>query len=207
VFRINQITIKSVFLLAALIGSQNLYAEIFKYEDSRGNLYFTDRPMKGKAYRLLWRSGPDRSSGRSRINTSATDKNRKLYSSLIDEVARQANLRPALLHAVVRAESSYDPKALSRKGAMGLMQLMPDTAKRFGVSDSWDPEQNLRAGARYLSELLDMFGNDLQLALAAYNAGENAVIKYGNQIPPYPETQQYVTKVQDFFQEHSQSGS
>ena len=196
---------KFVFLIA-IVWSQAVSAEIFKYEDARGNLYFTDKPMKGSAYRLLWRSGPSRSTHRSRINTAATEENRRKYSALIDRVARQENIRPALLHAVVRAESAYDPNALSRKGAMGLMQLMPMTAKRLGVSDSWDPEQNLRGGARYLSELLGIFDNDLKLTLAAYNAGENAVMKYGNQIPPYPETQDYVIKVLNFFEEHSLSG-
>ncbi|MCB1903858.1 MAG: lytic transglycosylase domain-containing protein, partial [Gammaproteobacteria bacterium] len=89
---------------------------------------------------------------------------------------------------------------LSKKGARGLMQLMPGTADRYGVNDSWDPEQNLDGGARYLRDLLDMFDQDLKLAVAAYNAGENAVKKYGNKIPPYPETVQYVRKVVTFYQ-------
>ena len=119
---------------------------------------------------------------------------------MIEKVAQRTNLKPELLHAVVRAESAYDPKALSKKGARGLMQLMPATADRYGVNDSWDPEQNLDGGARYLRDLLDMFDQNLKLAVAAYNAGENAVKKYGNTIPPYPETRQYVRKVVTFYQ-------
>ena len=92
-------------------------------------------------------------------------------------------------------ESSYDARAVSPKGAKGLMQLMPDTARRFGVSDPFDPEQNVRAGATYLRSLLDLFKGDTRLALAAYNAGENAVIRSGNRIPAFAETQAYVPRV------------
>ena len=98
-------------------------------------------------------------------------------------------------------ESAYDPQALSRAGAMGLMQLMPGTAQRYGVSNAWDPVQNLDGGARYLRDLLKMFNQDLRLALAGYNAGEGAVQKYGNQIPPYRETQNYVVKVMDLMRQ------
>jgi soluble lytic murein transglycosylase-like protein len=118
---------------------------------------------------------------------------------LIRKVAKKAKLSPELLHAVIQAESSYNPKAKSSAGAVGLMQLMPGTASRYGVTNIWDPSQNLEGGARYLRDLLDMFKNNLRLALAAYNAGENAVKKYGNRIPPYPETQKYVRKVLDFY--------
>ncbi|MCG7956811.1 MAG: lytic transglycosylase domain-containing protein, partial [Candidatus Thiodiazotropha endolucinida] len=95
-----------------------------------------------------------------------------------------------------------DPRAVSHKGAQGLMQLMPATAKRYGVENSYDPRQNLRGGATYLKDLLRMFEYDIKLALAAYNAGENAVIKYGKQIPPYPETQKYVKKVLNEFEKN-----
>jgi soluble lytic murein transglycosylase-like protein len=127
---------------------------------------------------------------------------------LIEMVAGQHNLYPELLHAVIRTESAYNPSAVSSAGATGLMQLMPGTAKRYSVKDIWDPVDNLRGGAKYLRDLLDMFGNDLRLALAAYNAGENAVIKYGNRIPPYPETQRYVRKVLQFlWAERTSAGS
>ncbi|HUP95130.1 MAG TPA: lytic transglycosylase domain-containing protein, partial [Burkholderiales bacterium] len=111
---------------------------------------------------------------------------RQPYSDLVAKVAREQQVDAALLHAVVTVESGYNPRALSPKGARGLMQLMPGTAQRFGVKDSWNPLQNLRGGARYLRHLLLVFNNNLNLALAAYNAGEGAVIDSGRAIPPYP---------------------
>lgn len=114
---------------------------------------------------------------------------------LIEEAARAASLPPRLLAAVVAVESNFDPRAVSPKGALGLMQLMPETAARFGVADPFDPRQNLAGGAAYLAWLLRKFDGDLTLALAAYNAGEGAVIKAGYRIPPYEETRAYVPRV------------
>ena len=124
------------------------------------------------------------------------------YDQVVDEVSRTYGLESALLHAVISVESSYNPKAVSKKGAAGLMQLMPQTAKRYGVIDSLDPLQNLSGGAQYLRDLLRMFNNDVSLALAAYNAGEHAVMKYDNRIPPYRETQHYVPRVLDFYRRY-----
>ena len=120
----------------------------------------------------------------------------KPFARLIDGAAREAALDPALVHAVIAVESAYNQKARSPKGAIGLMQVMPATASRYGVADpSKSPEANLRAGTRYLSELMELFENRLDLVLAAYNAGENAVLRYGQRIPPFRETQQYVPAV------------
>jgi soluble lytic murein transglycosylase-like protein len=124
------------------------------------------------------------------------------YDKLVERVSRTYGLESALLHAVISVESRYNPKAVSRAGAAGLMQLMPDTAKRYGVADAFDPQQNLNGGARYLRDLLRMFDNNVSLALAAYNAGENAVARYGNRIPPYRETLNYVPRVLDFYQRY-----
>lgn len=112
-------------------------------------------------------------------------------SAMIDRHAASKGLDPALVHAVIRAESDYRPDAVSPKGAVGLMQVMPATGRRFGVSDLDVPEHNLKAGTTYLRHLIDRFDN-VPLALAAYNAGEGAVSRFGNKIPPYPETQGYV---------------
>jgi soluble lytic murein transglycosylase-like protein len=120
---------------------------------------------------------------------------RARYQTLIDREAVRHGLQPELLHAVIRAESSYRPRAKSHAGACGLMQLMPATARRFGVSDIWDPGQNIRGGAAYLRFLMDRFDGDIRLVVAAYNAGEGAVAKYGNRVPPYRETQGYVKRV------------
>lgn len=119
----------------------------------------------------------------------------------INRIAAQNNLDPALMHAVISAESGYNPWAVSPKGAMGLMQLMPGTAERFGVSNAYDPVQNMQGGARYLRWLLNRF-NDTRLAVAGYNAGEGAVDKYGRQIPPYSETQNYVVKVMGYYDKY-----
>ena len=114
---------------------------------------------------------------------------------LINEVAAEVKIPRALLHAVIATESRYNSDAVSPRGAIGLMQLMPETALRFGAPDPYDPRDNLIAGARYLKFLLKLFGNDVELVLAAYNAGHGAVMRAGNRIPQYPETMAYVPKV------------
>ena len=128
--------------------------------------------------------------------------NEKRYTQLIDRVSRELSLDRNLIHAVVRVESAFDPRAVSRAGAVGLMQLMPRTAERYGVRDSRNPTQNVYAGVLHLRNLIQQF-NDVVLALAAYNAGENAVISYGYKVPPYPETQSYVRKVLTFYRQYS----
>jgi hypothetical protein len=121
------------------------------------------------------------------------------YGPWVDEAARISKIDARLLHAVIATESAYNPHALSNKGAVGMMQLMPATARRYGVTDSRDARQNIGAGARYLADLLRLFHNDTSLALAAYNAGENAVLRYGSKVPPYAETLAYVPRVLGFY--------
>ncbi len=120
---------------------------------------------------------------------------RSRFNDEVAKAAQRAGIDPALVHAVIRVESGYNAGAVSPKGAMGLMQVIPSTGRRFGVDDLLDPSANLRAGTQYLSHLMQMFGGDLRLVLAAYNAGENAVIRYGNSVPPYRETAGYVPRV------------
>jgi soluble lytic murein transglycosylase-like protein len=184
-------------LLAGCLLSLPVQADIYQYRDAYGRVTLTDKPMQGrvtleKVYSLKGRitSRPP--------STSLAERKRQL-APVISRIAREERMQPELLHAVVRAESAYDPRAISSKGAVGLMQLMPATAQRYGVSDRRDPSQNLRGGARYLRDLLSLFENDLTLALAAYNAGENAVIRHGRRVPPYPETERYVEKVRAFY--------
>lgn len=126
---------------------------------------------------------------------SAGRKPRQAFVDMVDAAAREAGVEANLLHAVIAVESGYEPTAVSARGAVGLMQLMPDTARRFGIADRRDPRQNLRAGARYLAELLQRFHGNLELTLAAYNAGERAVERAGQAVPNYPETRQYVPAV------------
>lgn len=120
------------------------------------------------------------------------------FRSEIADAASAAGIEPILVEAVIAAESAFDPNALSHKGAQGLMQLMPETAERFDVSDVWDPRENIRGGAAYLSELDGYFNGDLRRVLAAYNAGEGAVIEHGG-VPPYEETQTFVQRVLDYY--------
>lgn len=113
----------------------------------------------------------------------------------IVESGRRNSVDPLLLYAIMHQESSFKPRAMSHKGARGLMQLMPPTASRFGVKNIWDPKQNIEGGARYMRFLLDLFSGDVLLALAGYNAGEGAVMKYGYNVPPYNETREYVRRI------------
>jgi len=188
-----------MLVLLSLLAVQSASAEIFKYRDASGRLHFTDKRM-GDDFSLVWRS----SGGKAKVKGSAMERlkrNRSRFSPLIDRIARQTPLHPALVHAVIRAESAYNPKAVSSAGAVGLMQLMPATAAQYGVTDLTNPGENIRVGSLYLKRQLDNF-KDLSLALAAYNAGENAVRRYGNTIPPFPETQRYVRKVLKFYQQN-----
>ncbi len=113
------------------------------------------------------------------------------YDRTVERIAAEESVAPELLRSVIKVESDYDPYAVSPKGALGLMQLIPTTARRFGVKDAFDPAENIRAGAKYLRYLLDLYSGDSKLALAAYNAGEGAVARYGD-VPPFPETRRYV---------------
>jgi len=187
-----------LYLLTALllVVTPMAHASIFKKIDQHGRVYFTDRP-EGGGYRLIMRT-PKKGS----IAYKKFLENRRKLSPLIRRQASKLNVDPALVLAVIHAESFYDKDAVSRVGAVGLMQLMPKTAERFGVLNRNNALQNIRGGVLYLRHLLKLFNYDIRLVLAAYNAGESAVEKYGNQIPPYPETQQYVKKVIAYYQQY-----
>ena len=174
--------------------------EVYKYVDSKGQVHLTDRPTHDR-YQLIQKAG--KKLRMPRINFRDKDANRKRFASKIAEVASRYQVPEALIHAVITIESAYDPNAISRAGAVGLMQLMPATAKRYGVANRRNPSANLTGGTRYLKDLLLRFDSNLELALAGYNAGENAVEKFGNQIPPFDETRNYVRKVLQLYSQHS----
>jgi soluble lytic murein transglycosylase-like protein len=132
-----------------------------------------------------------------------TAQKRARYAPFIAAASRATRVNENLIEAIITAESAFDPFALSSAGALGLMQLMPDTAERFGVSNRLDPAQNILGGARYLNFLLNKFNNNLKLAVAAYNAGEGNVIKHRNRIPPFKETQKYVPKVLAYYRQYN----
>jgi soluble lytic murein transglycosylase-like protein len=120
---------------------------------------------------------------------------KKLYNPIVQRVADKHRVDPELIHAIIRAESDYDSFALSEKGAMGLMQLMPDTATQYGVGNVFDAAQNIEGGTKYLKDLIRLYNGKTKLVLAAYNAGQEAVKKYGGKIPPYQETRDYISRI------------
>lgn len=176
--------------------------KIYKYQKD-GTTSFSDRPPASGAYVLL--NASCYACGlTSDINWSSTQLHLDKFSSAIDEAVRQYALEPALLRALIHAESGFQPRARSPKGAMGLMQLMPTTARQMGVADAWMPDSNIQGGAKYLSQLLVRFGGDVKLAVAAYNAGPEAVRKYAG-VPPYAETKVYVQRVQILRQRYKEA--
>lgn len=193
-------------LLACLGLSSPALADIYKYVDKYGRVTLTDKPQ-GNSYKRLVKTWKGWEEARSQIALKDFDKNRERHRSRIDWAAKRYGLPAPLVHAVIAAESAYDANAISRAGAVGLMQLMPETAKRYGVVNRRNPMDNIDGGTRYLRDLLVMFDYNLILALAAYNAGEGAVKQYGNQIPPYEETRRYVDRVISYYNKYKKSDS
>jgi len=181
-------------LLLALFSSYTT-ADVYKRTGADGRVYYTDTPQKGFKYKRIIRTQPQ-GYGRAYRNLA---KNKKKYAPIIARAAAKYQIDERLLHAVIQTESAYDVKAISSAGAVGLMQLMPATAKRYGVNNRKNATQNIDGGAHYIKDLKKMFNSNLKLVLASYNAGEGAVKKYKNTIPPYPETRDYVRKVMGLY--------
>jgi len=178
-----------VMLGSCLVGGLLLWcsavqAQIVRYQGPDGRLYFTNLPLPPASGATV----VTRPALATRLIAQAP------VFSLIQRLAQQYSVDPHLVRAIITVESNFDPHAVSRAGAQGLMQLMPDTAARYRVEDPFDPHANIEGGIRYLRDLLRLFPSDLRHVLAAYNAGEGAVQQYGG-IPPYPETQRYVERV------------
>jgi soluble lytic murein transglycosylase-like protein len=188
--------------LAAVALARPALADIYSFKDEKGVVHFTNMP-DDKRYRLVRREAgnpaPSASLGFPGAIYMPSLADMKRYSAIVESAARANGVDSALVHAVISAESGYNPAAVSRTGARGLMQLMPATAERYGVQNIMDPTENIVAGVKYLRDLLAMFQGNMELAVAAYNAGENAVIRYGNKVPPYTETMGYVPKVLAFY--------
>lgn len=174
-----------MWLLVLALCAQAAHADVYLEVQKNGTLLLSDRPLSASARRIQ----ADRSSAARRLPRDAQ----------IRRVAERHGVDPLLVHAVVRAESGYDPNAVSRKGAAGLMQLMPETARRYGVTNRFDPAANLDAGVRYLRDLLSVFDGNVALALAAYNAGEQSVLRAGGRVPDYRETAEYVRRVRMYY--------
>src|ERR1700730_14444643 len=187
--------LKPAILIATLLWASTVaaHSKIYAYVDADGQRHYTDVPDNNR-YRLLVLSPQDRTASGDRYDAALLAKASR-YDSIIEKAAISAAIEPNLLRAVIVVESGFNSRAVSKRGAVGLMQLMPATASRFGVSNPYDPKQNIHAGARYLKFLMNRFGQNVRLALAAYNAGEDAVERNGGQIPPFTETMAYVPKV------------
>jgi soluble lytic murein transglycosylase-like protein len=184
------------FLFVALVAwtwPSQVDAQIYAWRDANGTLVLSDRSIDAPTTVYKVSGTPSYVTTRPAEDEGVSEDSR--YEPLIQEHATRRALRPELVRAVIQVESGFNARALSPKGAMGLMQLMPATARSLGVNNPWDPAQNIRGGTDYLRQLLDEYDGNEELALAAYNAGAGAVAKYGRRIPPYRETRDYVRKV------------
>lgn len=179
-------------LLGALLLTSVAQADVFVSMDAKGSYVLSNVHRPGRHYERVIRE-PE--SAQLSMDQQPQMIANQPYAALVSAAATANQLPAALLHAVIREESRYDAAATSAKGAGGLMQLMPDTARELGVTDVYDPKANIQGGARYLKRLLTLFDNDISLAVAAYNAGPQAVLSRGGVIPPFAETQRYVPSV------------
>lgn len=196
-FNISVLLMLQIFLL--LLIANPVCADIYRYEDDEGIIHFTDAPTD-RRFKVFMRDLKKDKQLRTKLQL-ASSVNPAEYDQIISSCASKYGVNPSLIKAVIHAESGYNPNAISRKGASGLMQLMPGTARSLKVSNSFDPKDNVEGGVKYLRFLLDTFHGDVSLAVAAYNAGLTKVAKYGG-IPPYNETRTYVNRVLSYMQSY-----
>jgi len=187
----------SVIFLCSFLFAMTSSAGIYRYVDENGVVHFTNCPRDPK-FKLYIRESYDDVGNE---NSGSYVKDSVQYDSLISEFSKKYQVDFALIKAIIRAESGFNPFAVSRKGAKGLMQLMPETASRMNVSNVFNPRENIEGGVRHFKNLLSLFDNDIGLSLAAYNAGENLVADLRS-IPPYRETVDYIRKVLSYYQSY-----
>ena len=182
------VTIFYIITLLLLAGIA-VHADIYRYIDENGVMHFTNTPTSStQKFKLFLREKP-------KVNPRYSTKK---YDDIIANASQQYDVSFPLLKAIIKAESDFDPRAVSKKGAKGLMQIMPENFKPLGIKDPFDPSQNIHAGARYFKQMYDRFKGKLSLSLAAYNAGPTAVERYKT-VPPYEETEEYVSRVLKFY--------
>nr|WP_231502334.1 lytic transglycosylase domain-containing protein [Herbaspirillum sp. RV1423] len=221
---------KTIIVGAALFACMSAHADVYGYIDPEGIAHVSTEKLDDR-YQLFMRGDATFDSDKIARGIPGVDAkpnlssplmrlmlqhpNLKKYEAMLDQSAKEFSVDPALLKAIMAAESGFNPAAVSPKGAIGLMQIMPETAERYGVQGDrrktiqqklTDPKINIRLAARYLRDLQVLFPKRLELAIASYNAGEGAVQKYNNQIPPYPETRNYVQLVAQFYQLYQPGG-
>lgn len=197
-----EIILKIVVIVSLISFCAPCWADIYKYEDEKGVVYFTNRP-RDPQFKLYIQDKTKK--GKEMPDTSSETTSPPVnndYDALISEVSKKYQVDFALIKAIIRVESGFNPVAVSPKGARGLMQLLPETASRVNVSNPFNPQENIEGGVRHFKYLLSLFRNDVRLSLAAYNAGEIIVSKWGT-IPPYRETIDYVRKVLYFYQKNT----
>jgi soluble lytic murein transglycosylase-like protein len=188
----------SIILFCLFFFAMNSSAGIYRYVDENGVIHFTNCPRDPKFKLYIRESNEDVGNE----NAGFYVKDSAQYDALISEFSKKYQVDFALIKAMIRAESGFNPLAVSRKGAKGLMQLMPETAYRMNVSNVFNPRENIEGGVRHFKNLLSLFDNDVRLSLAAYNAGENLVTELRS-IPPYRETVDYVRRVLSYYQSYS----
>jgi soluble lytic murein transglycosylase-like protein len=189
----------AIAILAAVAAPGFACADVYSFTDANGVAHFSNVPSDSR-YQLLIETPTDTPAVAAKNHPVDWLARSAQYDGVITGAAKAATIQAALVRAVIVVESGFNPRAISKKGAIGLMQLQPATAKRYGVKNIYDPAENVRAGARYLSDLLVRFDSNLELALAAYNAGEEAVERYGRHVPPFRETLAYVPSVMRVYQ-------
>jgi len=188
----------------AVLAPHDAAADIYSYTDAEGVMHFSNRPRGDGKFKLYLKTPTRPTPARTGAPVMPSDRSPERYarySEWIRQAATLYQIPEQLVRAVIKCESDYDPRALSPAGAMGLMQLIPETALRMQVRDPWDPRENIFGGTRYLRVLANMFNGDLELTIAAYNAGEGAVSRYGG-IPPFEETQAYVVNVVSYYRRY-----
>ena len=195
-----QLIVAIIFLIHLVLLAGPSYAGIYRWVDERGVIHFTNCP-RDPQFKLYIRESKDDVGGEENGASVPPVRDQSQFDSLIEELSKKHNVDFALVKAMIKAESGFNPLAVSRKGASGLMQLMPETAQRMNVANIFNPRENIDGGVRYFRHLLSLFDNDLRLSLAAYNAGENIVSELRS-IPPYRETVDYVRKVLNYYQSY-----
>jgi hypothetical protein len=206
--RLNRLFVMAAAAFAVSAASP-AFADIFSFKDEKGVVHFTNIAGLDNRYKLVRKEDGTPINGAGQYNGKVfmpSQADIEKYANIIKTASKAYGVDASLVHAVISAESAYNAFAVSRTGAMGLMQLMPDTARRYGVQNMMDPTENIHGGVRYLRDLLALFKGRVDLAVAAYNAGENAVVRHGHKIPPYAETRHYVPKVLAFYKNFQKRG-
>lgn len=190
----NYIILLILLLICVFNNALAKSLKVYKHIDSKGVIHYSSKKPKVANFRIINVRCPE-CGWKSTVNWHNTPLIKNKFENEIQSVAKQFQIKPSLIKAIIHAESSFKPESISSAGAQGLMQLMPATQKTYSVTDPFHPGQNIKAGSAYLKHLLKKYNNNVRLSLAAYNAGETAVAKYNNNVPPYKETENYIKRV------------